>query len=51
MKKFLTSFVLKFGGSIAALALVVTTLTSNATCTYFSYQDEMPENAKKLRKF
>lgn len=41
----------KYSGAIAAFALVITTLASNSTCTYFFYQDKMPETAKKLRKF
>ncbi|GHU52621.1 hypothetical protein FACS1894132_02680 [Clostridia bacterium] len=51
MKKFINGIVFKFGGSIAALALIVTATTSNSACIWLSYQDEMPENAKKLRKF
>lgn len=41
----------KYSGVIAAFALVITTLTSNSTCTYFLYQDKLPETAKRLRKF
>ena len=44
-------FIEKYSGAIAAFALVITTLVSNSTCTYFFYQDKMPETAKKLRKF
>jgi len=36
---------------IAALALMVTTMTSNMACMWYFGQDEMPENYKKLRKF
>lgn len=45
------AFVQKYGHMLAALALVITTITANSTCTWLTYQPEMPENAKKLRKF
>ena len=35
----------------AALAMVFTTLTVNSTCTWMTYQEELPDTAKKLRKF
>ena len=41
----------KFGSLLAALAIVVTTGTMNAACTFIMYQDALPEEAKKLRKF
>lgn len=44
-------FILKYSEIIAALALVVTTLTANSTCVYCIHQPEMPKNSKKLRKF
>lgn len=47
MKKFL----MKYSGMMAALAMVFTTLTVNSTCTWMTYQEELPETAKKLRKF
>lgn len=47
MKKLL----MKYSGMLAALAMVFTTLTANSTCTWVTYQEEMPESAKKLRKF
>lgn len=47
MKKFL----MKYSGMLAAVALVFTTLTANSTCTWVTYQEELPEIAKKLRKF
>ena len=43
--------ILKFGGMLAALAMVFTTLTVNSTCTWMTYQEELPDTAKKLRKF
>lgn len=47
MKKFL----MKYSGMLAAIAMVFTTLTANSTCTWMTYQEELPETAKKLRKF
>ena len=47
MKKFL----MKYSGMLAALALVFTTLTANSACTWVTYQEKLPETAKKLRKF
>lgn len=47
MKKFLQ----KYGGFIASLAIIVTTLNANTTCLFIMHQDELPESAKKLRKF
>ena len=38
-----------FAAAFAAAAM--TTLVANSTCIYFSYQDELPERARKLRKF
>ena len=35
----------------SAAAMMMTTLVANSTCIYFSYQDELPERARKLRKF
>lgn len=45
------SFFQKYGGMLAALALVVTTVTANATCIWVTHQEPLPETAKKLRKF
>lgn len=41
----------KFGPMLAALALMVTTMSVNTTCSWVGYQDKVPENARKLRKF
>lgn len=46
MKKFIA----KFGTMVAALALMVATVTANSTCVYHLYQDEMPEKVKSLSK-
>lgn len=47
MKKLL----MKYSGMLAAVAMVFTTLTANTACTWMTYQEELPETAKKLRKF
>lgn len=44
-------FIKRHSGLLAALALVVTSLTVNSTCIYTMHQDEVPEVAKKLRRF
>ena len=43
--------ILKYGGMLAALAMAFTTLTVNSNCTWMTYQEELPDTAKKLRKF
>lgn len=37
--------------TLAGLALSVTTLAANRGCWMYLYQDELPKEAKKLRKF
>ncbi len=49
MKKFLLK--LANCNVIAALALTVVTVMANSTCAFIAHQAEMPEDAKKLRKF
>lgn len=44
-------FIKRHSSLLAALALVVTSLTVNSTCIYTMHQDEVPEVAKKLRRF
>lgn len=44
------NFFLKYAGVMAAMALVITTMTANSTCICLMHQDELPETAKKLRK-
>lgn len=41
----------KNNGIIAAIAMVVVTLLANSTCAFIAHQAEMPESAKKFRKF
>lgn len=44
-------FVMKFGTAIASLALMIATVNVNATCCFHAHQSEVPEAAKKLRRF
>lgn len=41
----------RFGGAIASFALIMTAFSANATCACIAYQPELPEGAKKFRKF
>lgn len=36
---------------LSVIALVVTTVISNSACWFIAYQETMPEEAKKLRRF
>ncbi len=51
MKQKLKKLVMEFGGTIATLAVVVATMTANSTCVWCTYQPELSEDVKKLRKF
>jgi cyclic lactone autoinducer peptide len=51
MKNKAFNLLVKFGGAVSALALTLVTVTSNSTCVWYTYQEEMPDQAKKLRKF
>lgn len=42
---------IKFGGILASLALMITTLNINTACMVFSHQPKLPESAKSLRHF
>jgi len=42
---------LKFGHVIAAFALLAVSNIVNTTCNFIYHQKEIPEKAKKLRKF
>ena len=48
--KELYSFITKFGGVVAAFAVVVTSLTVNSACAWIAYQTEEPEEIKALKK-
>lgn len=47
----LNKIIAKFGGVIAALALMVTTANVNTTCMLIMHQPKLPEGAEKLRRF
>lgn len=49
-KKALNIFI-KLGSLVSALAFTLVTATANSSCVWYVYQEEMPEQAKKLRKF
>lgn len=51
IKKNLIKFLSKYGNLLGVFALAMTTLVSNSTCHYYMYQEELPKQAKKLRKF
>ena len=51
MNKFLKNIVFKFGGCFASLAVIVTVFVENSCCIFITHQDELPGEAKKLRKF
>lgn len=50
MKKRFYTLITKFGGLLAAFAVVVSTMTSNSTCLWITYQPEEPEEVKALKK-
>lgn len=37
--------------SIASMALLVVTSIQNSACFFIAHQDEVPQSAKKLRRF
>lgn len=41
----------RYGGFLAALAIVVTTMNANVACVCIMHQDSLPYEAKRLRKF
>lgn len=51
MRTSVFGFFSRFGGVLAGLAMMVTAMTVNSTCIYLTHQPELPQNAKKLRKF
>ena len=40
-----------FAAAFDAKAMMMTKLVANSTCIYLSDKDELPERARKLRKF
>lgn len=51
MKKIMEKLMVRFGGSIVSLALVLTALNVNSTCRIWNFQPKMPKGAEKLSKF
>ena len=51
MKAKMIQFYGTLAAMMAAVAMTVTTLVANSTCIYLTYQEELPESAKSLRKF
>lgn len=51
MKNKLLNVFIKLGSLASAIALASVTITSNSACVWYVYQEELPEQAKKLRKF
>ena len=49
MKKF-KSFVRTFGGSLAALALVIGTLSADSACILYFYQPKVPAKLTNFKK-
>ena len=45
------NFIEKYAGVFAAFALAVVTMITNSTCVCIAYQEPLPDEAKKLRKF
>lgn len=39
------------GSVLTSFALMITTLNVNTACMWIAHQDELPQSAKKLRKF
>ncbi|MCR6545870.1 cyclic lactone autoinducer peptide [Dehalobacterium formicoaceticum] len=42
---------MRFGGVVASLALLVTSMNANTTCICFIHQPKPPKDMNKLRKF
>ena len=45
------AWIYKLGSMVSAFALTVTAYNVNTTCVWFAHQDELPKDAKRLRKF
>lgn len=39
------------GSLVSSFALMITALNVNTTCAFIAHQPEVPDSAKKLRKF
>ncbi len=47
----LKNLLMRFGGIVASLALLVTSMNANTTCICFIHQPKLPKGTEKLRKF
>ncbi|MBE7719945.1 MAG: cyclic lactone autoinducer peptide [Lacrimispora celerecrescens] len=47
----MNKLIIKVGGMLASLALMVTALNINTTCIMYAFQPELPQKARKLRRF
>lgn len=44
-------FVMKYGHVLSAIALIMTTFSSNRACALILHEPKLPKSAKSLRKF
>ena len=51
MKNLTSKFNHLFLSTLSALALSMASIAANSTCLWGLYQEKLPENIKKLRKF
>lgn len=51
MKRIIAQMNLYFLSILAAIALFITGVAANQRCWYIMYDDKLPDNAKRLRKF
>lgn len=51
VKQQLVKLINKYGNLLGGFALAITTIVSNSTCYCYLYQEELPKQAQKLRKF
>lgn len=45
------NIIYRYGHIMTAVAVTMTTYSSNRNCNFFFHQSELPEEAKTLRKF
>lgn len=50
-KKIAREFIIKYGTTIAAVAFVFVTISSNTSCGYVFYEPVEPEGLAKFKKF
>lgn len=48
---FMRKFFTRYAEVVAAFALMIATVAANSTCFFTLYQEEIPDAARKLRKF